>query len=813
MDAKTAAAKVQAGLQELSDKELMEVYSALKDNEEYKTQFNKLMHQSGSRLKAILEQDEKEQKKQNTGKGGAAKVDSDEEALLRDNLKQIEQFSKVDPLSADNKDFADTRTHLGNLEVVDEKGKKVDLTPNIIEVAKLRTVVDLHNSNKPITQEVYNQHLRDNIDVSLYGIMMVDKLVQPKATRPTMTEMTQSVDSILSNKKQTVSTTSASSIMGTQIVSLSNFASDLSQKFRNLNLVSRFKTKVEEANVNLTKKLKETYIKARSYVQILAEQGVAADVGMALVAGFGGPAGMAAYGAWTYYRRVHPLVKAYKEEHKANPQMKNFWQYMGEHKKDTLIAGLYLGASFASFGIAGAQVATAAAQTSSWIAPLTQAKMAMAGGVVAARGVTDIAAEWNTENRGKAVKRAILSFGMFGVGYAAADYLANSHSDSMDMPPKDTVLAHEPTPVHTPASDSSAFVDNNHNGISDYIEHPAEDTTTLFKPLPWQQDTTVVDHSGTADTSVIGDNSHAAVETPVAQDALAPGAHEYTVGAREQMIYERNLHIVKDSDIMVANVKDGIVNLPKGMTPEMAVNLARVEYLYYGDDTGLLILKDCEEVSKISSLDYFNHVATKFTDSCQVPHGVGFPKDPNYGYTDPNIYTAKINVDCDKTTIVPGQGGGHAPTHPATPVQPITNPLQPTTPVTPTTPAAPVTNLPPVSPTPVSLRVDPAPLPTHIDPVPVATPVDNTLEQPVLKGVGGNGPLDENINSEAARLGTNIGIDGEGNVVRVDTPQNFSTDLSKDVGTAGASASETARGTGSESLNNFLLRNKINTLD
>lgn len=68
--------------------------------------------------------------------------------------------------------------------------------------------------------------------------------------------------------------------------------------------------------------MKETYIKARTYSQILAEQGVYKDVGMAFVAGLGGPAGMAAFGAWTYYRRVHPMVKAYREEARVNPQMK-----------------------------------------------------------------------------------------------------------------------------------------------------------------------------------------------------------------------------------------------------------------------------------------------------------------------------------------------------------------------------------------------------------------------------------------------------------------------------------------------------------
>ena len=90
---------------------------------------------------------------------------------------------------------------------------------------------------------------------------------------------------------------------------------------------------------------------------------------------------MAAFGAWTYYRRVHPMVKAYREEARVNPQMKNFWQYMKEHKKDTLMAGLYMGSSVASFAIAGAQVASAITLSSTVaqagaasIAPLTQAK-------------------------------------------------------------------------------------------------------------------------------------------------------------------------------------------------------------------------------------------------------------------------------------------------------------------------------------------------------------------------------------------------------------------------------------------------------
>ena len=110
-------------------------------------------------------------------------------------------------------------------------------------------------------------------------------------------------------------------------------------------------------------------------------------------------------------------------------------------------------------------------------------------------------------------------------------------------------------------------------------------------------------------------------------------------------------------------------------------------------------------------------------------------------------------------------------------------------------------------------------MPTHIDPVSVDQPVvttpeaPNELEQPVLKGVGGNGPLDENINSEAARLKTNVGVDGDGNVVRVDSQQNFSAEQGQG-GTATRNADTGVKtGKGSEELNQALLNKKFNTFD
>ena len=119
MDAKIAAAKVQSDLQNLSDEELIEVYSSLKGKDEYKVQFNKLMHQAGKRLKGILEKDEQEQ----TNNAGHAAAQNDED-LVNSNLTQVEQFETVNVLDDKNKDFAETRAYLNNLSVVDEKDRK-----------------------------------------------------------------------------------------------------------------------------------------------------------------------------------------------------------------------------------------------------------------------------------------------------------------------------------------------------------------------------------------------------------------------------------------------------------------------------------------------------------------------------------------------------------------------------------------------------------------------------------------------------------------------------------------------------------------
>ena len=166
--------------------------------------------------------------------------------MLNSNLTQVEQFETVNVLDDKNKDFAETRAYLNNLSVVDENGQKVDVTSNIIELAKIATAVELSQETKPFNQAEYNNRLRDNIDLSIYGILATEKLVTASAAPNQMSEVRKAVDSILSGKKQTVSTNSASAVMGNIIVTMRNQTDALSNKFSKLDVVNRLKDKVKK---------------------------------------------------------------------------------------------------------------------------------------------------------------------------------------------------------------------------------------------------------------------------------------------------------------------------------------------------------------------------------------------------------------------------------------------------------------------------------------------------------------------------------------------------------------------------------------
>lgn len=837
MDAKIAAAKVQSDLQNLSDEELIEVYSSLKGKDEYKVQFNKLMHQAGKRLKGILEKDEQEQ----TNNAGHAAAQNDED-LVNSNLTQVEQFETVNVLDDKNKDFAETRAYLNNLSVVDEKGQKVDVTSNIIELAKIATAVELSQETKPFNQAEYNNRLRDNIDLSIYGILATEKLVTASAAPNQMSEVRKAVDSILSGKKQTVSTNSASAVMSKIIVTMRNHTDILSNKFSKLDVVNRLKDKVEKANDNLEKKLKQTYVKARTYAQILTEQGVWTDVGMAGFAGLGGPIGMAAYGAWTFYRRAWPMIEAYKEEKKVNPEMKNFWQYTKQHKKDAVMAGLYTVTAFASVGIGVAGMAQGATAA---MAPLTQAKLTAAAGTVIARGGIDLWAAETPKERKKAIKRTLFSLAAFGVGHEAAVWMSNSADLSAPEAASDNVVAPSAT-----TSEVSPMIDSNNNGISDYIELPSNDSTLT---APWWKLPFISDNNMLAENVQVVENTDVAsvevdtdVELPKAWNkdmGISPRQFNTLFGHPDQQ-FIGGRDALENAYSAASNLSaDQLSALGVKSPEELVYKFSRLEFqlghktpgeLWVGGyavdsaqpelgnfaDNKLKLEKllNCGEIiQKGGSVEASDLAGMKallgHIDQTGQYHGIGdhirTAAVPNNG----------ILNDCDKVNIPGHTGGGRISVSGATPVPstpaPEVTPVEdvPVKVVEPDEPAQPVRKVVPMpeleKP---QIPVTFAPIPTHIDPFPSVQPTEvgdpvpaesvtdepEQLEQPVLKGRDGNEALHKNTEDVAARLGTNVGADGDGHVVRADTPQNFSYSA-KDAETTGT-------GKGNEELWKTLLK-------
>lgn len=867
MDAKTAAAKIEAGLHTLSDKELIEIYLSLRGNDQYSVQFNKLNSHASSKLEAfaanrkagmsfeealdfqrfvsvfgrekgkytpagqkaqealfasiaqieltpvqkqaldehgfmydktvgsafdrksvsevmrVLESVAAEQGASRPAvtaraNGGAAAKskpagDNQSQALaIEENKEQLlpsEQVEKsnaqvnrnftildgfygnVNPLDDNDNDFEETRKYLNSLEVVDEEGNIKDVRQEIIDLAKLKTEADLHTADhNEITPQQYKSVLKDNVEQTVYSMMMTDGLVANGTQPQSQVQIRKQIDEAFNGGKKQISSKTASGVLGVKSQEMHSFADRLEAKFKGLPFVKKFKQKLKKVDENLTRKLGKPYVKARTYADMLAKSGAGYDIAMGFVAGFGGPVGLAAYGAYTFYRRSLPLYKAYKEEVKANPEKKGFINYMKQHKKDTVIASLYTASALLSFGTAGALAAAnvaqaaGAAQTISSLDQATRyfshAKAGLAASTVAVRGFADIyEARKNNGNVKSAVKRTLASVALFGVGYGLREYLAADHQNGG----KTGLAEPHPSAGNDPVSQ---IVDENHNGIPDHIERPVENSSSQGNGIhaPWQDNAT--------GQQIAAENAPA----PVAENTLAADANaaEYTVGAREQSVYERNLVYVKDSDIMVSNVNDGLVALPKGMTPEMAVNLARVEQLYYGNDTTLKILMDCDEIKGVHfteemKLAHLNKVAAMFTDKCSEPYGVGFPRDPDYGYVDPNIRVDLVNTgDCDdETKLRYVRGSNTQPSKPITPVRPV-DPVTPVEPVTPvqTEPEP----LPPLG-TPVKpdLHVDPAPLPDHIDPVNIpAEPAGDEYQPYEGKGHGSNSDFNKQLEED-----------------------------------------------------------------
>lgn len=539
-----------------------------------------------------------------------------------ENNSQVKEFNYEDlkaHADQNNLELKESVELLGNLDVQGTDGKSVDIKDEVVAAAQLKTDLSIREkgeAGQKVTQDDYQKEFAKNINAILLGMMQTEAAVQGKgdgaATQKKLDELTTAAKQ---GKKVTVSLNAAIGTMSNFAEDIDNTISRFGKKIANSAFGKGIKARWNKLDTSLRKKLGAPYEKARAYVKAFHEQGGTTAVGMMFVAGFGGPVGLGVYAGYVVKKRILPFLNKYKVENETKKT--SFRDFIKANKKESAKAGLYAASAVAGFITAGIQAyqgiahaAGAVQAVDSAVSYTSTAKLLTAAGAAMTEPVTELGvAVKEKKDVGKATKRLLGKAAMFGIGYGANE------------------LVHFGWDWY-----------NNHTGEA--VDAVADaDPTTQDGVEPSTQD-------GAGDETNNPETANEENAQPVVDEGSA-----IEVGSREQALYERNLRLVPKSDMMVDNVNEGDVVLPNGMTPEMAVNLARVEYLYYGDDTGLKLLLGCDGVDDVNSVQYFRDMTDKFVTKVGDPRGlVGFPTDPNY-IADPNIHATIKDVDCSGIKI------------------------------------------------------------------------------------------------------------------------------------------------------------------
>jgi len=537
-----------------------------------------------------------------------------EPSQFKKNAIELNKFSEQAVIDEDSK------TALNNLEVVDSKGQVVDVKSEIIETAKINVASNMVSSSININQDLYNAALQQEIANIMSSIIATKANIKSNGDNMQYAGILSSdiKDLYTKDKKVSVTSDTLMAALSTHLRNANKKATELETKFKGSNFFQGLKERIKKVDNSLTSKFGERYTKIKGYAERLAEQGTALEVAAGLASGFCGPVGLVAYSAFMGVRRIKPLISQYKELKKAG-NVKSFGEFAKNHKKDIARASLYGLATVAGIG-GGVAMAINVPSLAGIAAYATTARMALSGAATITPQAIDVAADVaNGRSIKQSGKKLLLTAGAFAAGAFVRDLIgdaaASDNNGGTNAP-------------ETPSTPVAPTLPENGGGNSGFV------------PPVWGQEGETIPTWPTtpADSIEVPQNPDVPVDVEVEPEVV--------IGAREQALYERNMNLVPKSDIMKAMVEDGYVELPKGMSAEMAVNLARVNYLYYGDDTGLKALLDCDSV-KVDVKEYFNGLTEKFVTQAGDERGlIGFPTDPNY-VADPNIHARIQDVDCD----------------------------------------------------------------------------------------------------------------------------------------------------------------------
>ena len=365
------------------------------------------------------------------------------------NMQQLEMLSaSVNPLDENDKSFADNRASLNVLDVYDEKGVKHDVKSELVEQAKLRTEAEMLDAKK-VTKEEYVERLKLNIDSAVYSVVTGNAVdfSRYNGNREHLQQVLKNKIDVLAKaeggskpSKAHVRLESVLGFMAVESARIDNKIEKIEKAVGSIPVIQKFKAKIKKFDEKCEQKFGP---KTWGYVRgaALVAEKAAPAIGMAFVAGMGGPLGMGVYAAYVVKKHVVPFTNKYMAQPKE--QRTGFRKFCKENKKDAVLAGLYaasagLSAGMAGYGavsnlsVAAAEAASAgqtldtAAKASLLTRHVGVAKMSLSGAAMLTRSATSVYEAHKAGDKKERNRRLLIGLGSavaFAGGIWARDML------------------------------------------------------------------------------------------------------------------------------------------------------------------------------------------------------------------------------------------------------------------------------------------------------------------------------------------------------------------------------------------------------
>ncbi len=365
------------------------------------------------------------------------------------NMQQLEMLSaSVNPLDENDKSFADNRASLNVLDVYDEKGVKHDVKSELVEQAKLRTEAEMLDAKK-VTKEEYVERLKLNIDSAVYSVVTGNAVdfSRYNGNREHLQQVLKNKIDVLAKaeggskpSKAHVRLESVLGFMAVESARIDNKIEKIEKAVGSIPVIQKFKAKIKKFDERCEQKFGP---KTWGYVRgaALVAEKAAPAIGMAFVAGMGGPLGMGVYAAYVVKKHVVPFTNKYMALPKE--QRTGFRKFCKENKKDAVLAGLYaasagLSAGMAVYGavsnlsVAAAEAASAgqtldtAAKASLLTRHVGVAKMSLSGAAMLTRSATSVYEAHKAGDKKERNRRLLIGLGSavaFASGIWARDML------------------------------------------------------------------------------------------------------------------------------------------------------------------------------------------------------------------------------------------------------------------------------------------------------------------------------------------------------------------------------------------------------